>query len=60
MLPTVQLHVSALKNIHLQVVHESLESSYTRFIMGCVQFDVGDEVGTRSRMSWRSGGGYMG
>ena len=27
----VQLHVSALDNSHFQVVHESLESSYTRF-----------------------------
>ena len=31
------LYVSALDNSHLQVVHESLESSYTRFNMGCVQ-----------------------
>jgi len=34
LLPKVQLHVSAL-NSHFQVVHESLESSYTRFNMGC-------------------------
>ena len=27
LLPKVQLHVSALDNSHLQVVHESLESS---------------------------------
>jgi len=33
--PKVQLHVSALDNSHLQAVHESLESSYTRFNMGC-------------------------
>ena len=39
--PKVQLHVSALKNNHLQVVHESLESSYTRFNMGCVQWGCG-------------------
>ena len=37
LLPKVQLHVSALDNSHLQVVHESLESSYTRFNMGCAQ-----------------------
>jgi len=36
LLPKVQLHVSALDNSHLQVVRESLESSYTRFNMGCV------------------------
>jgi len=34
LLTKVQLHVSALDNSHLQVVHESLESSYTRFNMG--------------------------
>ena len=37
----VQLHVSALDNSHLQVVHEPLESSYTRFNMGCVQWECG-------------------
>ena len=37
-LPKVQLHVSALENSHLQVVHETLESSYTRFNTGCVQW----------------------
>ena len=31
LLPKVQLHVSALDNSHLQVVHESLECSDTRF-----------------------------
>ena len=36
LLPKVQLHVSALDNSHLQVVHESLESSYTRFNVRCV------------------------
>jgi len=30
LLPKVQLHVTAFDNNHLQVVHESLESSYTR------------------------------
>ena len=29
-----QLHVSALDNGHLQVVHESLISSYTNIYMG--------------------------
>jgi len=49
--PKLQLHVSALDNSHLQVVHESLECSYTRFNMCCVcSGDVGDEVGTRSRV----------
>jgi len=41
LLPKVQLHVSALGNSHLQVVHESLGSSYTRFNMGCVQCGCG-------------------
>jgi len=34
-------HVLALDNSHLQVIHESLESSYTRFNMGCVQWGCG-------------------
>ena len=29
--PMVQLHVSAFDNRHLQVLHESSESSYIRF-----------------------------
>ena len=37
LLPKVKLHVSALNNSQLQVVNESLESSYTRFNMVCVQ-----------------------
>ena len=41
LLPKVQLHVSAHDISHLQVVHESLESSYTRFNMGCVQCGCG-------------------
>ena len=41
LLPKVQLHVSVLNNSHLQVVHESLESSYTRFNMGCVRWGCG-------------------
>ena len=49
LLPKVQLHVSALDNSHLQVVHESLESSYTTFNMGSVQWGCWGEVGTRSR-----------
>ena len=40
-LPKVQLHISALDNNHLQVVHESLKSSYTKFNMGCVQWGFG-------------------
>ena len=52
--PKVQLHVSVLDNSHLQVVHESLESSYTRFNMGCVQWGCegwgGHEI---SCVSWR-------
>jgi len=45
LLPKVQLHVSTPDPSHLQVVHESLESSYTRFNMDCY---CGDEVGTKS------------
>ena len=45
----MQLHVSALDNDHLQVVHELL-SSYTRLIRAVYSGDVGGEVGTRSRM----------
>jgi len=41
LLSMVQLHVSALDNSHLQVVRESLEISYTRFNMGCVQWGCG-------------------
>ena len=37
----MQLHVSVLDNSHLQVVHESLESSYKRLNMGCVQWGCG-------------------
>ena len=46
LLPKVQLHVSALDNSHLQVVHESLENSYTRFNVGCTQY--GGDCITRS------------
>jgi hypothetical protein len=57
LLPKAQLHVSALNNSHLHVVHESLESSYTRFGMGCVQWGWdGQEI---SYVSWRLGGGYI-
>ena len=48
LLPKIQLHVSALDNSHLQVVHESLESSYTGFTMVCVCWGCWSEVGTRS------------
>ena len=41
LLREVQLDVSALDNSHLQVVRESLESSYTRFIVGCEQWGCG-------------------
>jgi len=41
LLPKVQLHVSAFDNIHLQVVHESFESSYTILSMGCVHWGCG-------------------
>jgi len=41
LVPKVQLHVLAFGNSHLQVVHESLESSYTRFNMDCVQWECG-------------------
>ena len=44
-------------NSHLQVVHESLENSYTRFNMGCVPCGVGGGVGTRSRMCHGGWGG---
>jgi len=61
LLPKVHLHVSALDNSHLQVVHESLESSYTRFNMLCVQWGCGrwggDEI---SYVSWRMGVGTWG
>ena len=61
LLPKIQLHVSALDNSHLQVVHESLENSYTRVKMGCVQWGCGRRGGREiSYVSWRLGGGYMG
>jgi len=41
LLPKVQLRVSALENSHLQVVHESLESSHTRFLRIHVQPENG-------------------
>jgi len=41
LLPKVQLHVSALDNSYLQVVHEFLESSYTRFNMCYVLWGCG-------------------
>jgi len=61
LLSKVQLRVSALDNSHLQVVHESLGSSYTKFNMGCVLWGCGrwgeHEI---SYVSWRLWGGYMG
>jgi len=61
LLPKVQLHVSAFDTIHLHVVHESLEISYTRFNMGSVQWGCGRRGGHEiSYVSWRLGGGYMG
>ena len=57
LLPKVQLHVSALDNSHLQVVHGSLESSYTRFNMGCVHWGCGRCGGHEILyVSWRLGG----
>ena len=41
LLPKVQLHVSALDNSHLQVVHESLESSYKDLMWAVYSRDVG-------------------
>ena len=61
LIPKVQLHVSAPDNSHLQVVHESLESSYTRFNMGCVRWGCGGRGGHEiSYVSWTLGRGYMG
>jgi len=61
LLPKVQLNVSVFDNSHLQVVHESLESSYTRLNMGCVQWGCGRCGGHEiSYVSWRLGVGYMG
>jgi len=39
-----QLHVSALDNGHLQVVHEILSKQLYETYMGCIQWEVG-EVG---------------
>ena len=55
----LKLGVCASRNqVVTQVVHESLESSYTRFNVGCVQCGVvvlgGYEI---SYVSWRLGGG---
>ena len=50
LLHKVQLHVSALDNGHLQVVHEILSKQYTRFIWAVYRGEVGGEMDTRSRM----------
>jgi len=50
LLHKVQLHVSALDNGHLQVVHEILSKQLYRAITGCIQWYSTGEVGTRSRM----------
>jgi len=50
LLHKVQLHVSALDNDHLQVVHEILSKQLCGAIMGCIRwYSTGGEVGTRSR-----------
>jgi hypothetical protein len=62
LLSKVQLYVSAFNNRDIQVLHESLESSYIQDLIWAVYSgDVGDEVSTRSSTchgGWR--GGYIG
>jgi len=51
----VQLHVSALDNGHLQVVHEILTKSYTKHTCVVYMGKGGGKVGTRScicRKGW--------
>ena len=43
--PKVQVHVLTLDLSHLQVVPQSLDNSYTRFNMGCVQCGRGRRGG---------------
>ena len=50
LLHKVQLHVSALDNGHLQVVHEILSRQLYATIWVVYSGEVGGEVGTRSRM----------
>jgi len=53
LLHKVQLHVSALDNGHLQVVHEILSKQLYETIWVVYSGEVGGEVGTRSRMCHR-------
>ena len=46
----VQLHVSALDNGHLKVVHEILIKQLYKTYMGCLYGEVRGKVGTRSRI----------
>ena len=50
----VQLHISALNNSHLQVVHESLKVVIQDLIWAVYSGGVGEAVGTRSRGGSRS------
>ena len=45
-----QLHVSALYNGRLQVVHESLNKQLYKHIYGLLIWERGGKVGTRSRI----------
>jgi len=55
LLHKIQLHVSALDNGHLQVVHEILSKQLyeTIWVVYTYSGEVGGEVGTRSRMCHR-------
>ena len=53
LLHKLQVHVSALDISHLQVVHEILSKQLYETYMGCIQGEVGVEMGTRSRMCHR-------
>ena len=56
----VQLHVSALNNGHLQVVHDILSKQLYETYMGCIQWGGrgrgGHEISYVSEFGW---GGYM-
>jgi len=61
LLPKAQLHVSALDNSHLQVAHESLESSYTRFYKGLCTVWMWEMRWARDLVRvMKVGGWYMG